>query len=122
MKKHFLFTSLIVTLFILAFSPAKKSIVGHWKMSYGNGMTGKAQFNSDGTYEATFDGQDWKVGGTYKEDGGITMITDSVCGNGYWGKYKSKWYTDDSLRTTAIEDSCSGRKANADGAVMVRQK
>ena len=109
-------------LLIFAFIPAKRSIVGNWKSFYGNGITGKTSFHSDGTYEATFDGQAWKVGGTYKVDGDVQSITDSTCGFGYWAKYKATWYTDDSVRMTAVEDSCQGRKANADGMVMTRVK
>ena len=122
MKKLLLLLPLCSLLILFAFMPPKKRIVGHWTMSYGNGIKGKAVFRSDGTYEATFEGQQWKVGGQYKQEGDVSTITDSTCGFGYWGKYKSTWYTDDSLRMTAVEDSCTGRKANADGCVMVRVK
>ncbi len=121
MKKLLLLLPLC-SLLLFAFIPTEKSIVGHWTMFYGNGIKGTSVFRSNGTYEGTFDGHQWKIGGQYKVDGDVSSITDSVCGFGYWGKYKSTWYTDDSLRMTAVEDSCTGRKANADGLVMVRVK
>jgi hypothetical protein len=122
MKKHLVLLLLCPFVGVLAFIPAKRSLVGHWHAFYGNGVKGNAVFRKDGTYEATFEGSAWKVGGQYKLEGNISTITDSTCGMGYWAKYKATWYSDDSLRMTAIEDSCTGRKANADGAVMVREK
>ena len=103
-------------------SSAGKSLVGRWKAAYGTQMSGHLVFRSDGTYEANFDGQSWKVGGQYKVEGSTMAITDSVCGFGYWGQYKYIWYSDDSIRETVVTDSCSGRKSDADGMVLVREK
>ena len=122
MKKHLFLLLLCPLASALAFIPAKRSLVGHWRTLYGNGVKGNAVFREDGTFEATFQGSTWKVGGQYKLDGDMSTITDSTCGMGYWGKYRATWYSDDSLRMAAIEDSCTGRKENADGAVMVREK
>ena len=124
MKKHFnfLLAGVVIAAFAFTFIPARKSVVGHWRAAYGDGTKGKVVFRTDGTYEATFDGQTWKVGGQYKMDADISTVTDSTCGFGYWAKYKAAWYTDDSLRMTVIEDSCAGRRADADNSVMVRVK
>jgi len=101
---------------------AGHSLVGRWKAKFGNGPKGHVVFRSNGTFEATFSGETWKVGGKYKMDGSSFTTTDSSCGLGYWGKYRMDWYSDDSVRTTVVEDTCSGRRANADGAVLVRAK
>jgi len=101
---------------------AGKSLVGRWKAAYGNRMSGHLILRSNGTYDADFDGQSWKVGGHYKVQGSTVTISDSVCGFGYWGKYQCTWYSDDSVRETVLTDSCSGRKGNADGMVLVRDK
>jgi hypothetical protein len=99
-----------------------RSIVGRWNAAYGNQMTGHLVLRSNGTYEADFTGQQWKVGGHYKMQGNTITITDSVCGFGYWAKYNCTWYSDDSLRQTVVTDSCSGRKEDANGMVLVRVK
>lgn len=106
----------------VAFAFAGKSLVGRWKAKYGNGPTGHIVFRSNGTAEATFDNETWKVGGPYKAQGNTVSISDSSCGLGYWGKYKDTWYSDDSVGFAVVTDSCSGRKANVDGAVLVRIK
>jgi hypothetical protein len=124
MKKYLKFALLFAVSGAFAFTliPLKRSMVGHWRVAFGDGIKGNVVFRSNGTYEATFDGQTWKVGGQYKLDGDLSTITDSSCGFGYWAKYKATWYTDDSLRMTVIEDSCTGRRADADNSVMVREK
>jgi len=99
-----------------------KSLVGRWKAAYGNQMSGHLVLRSDGTYDADFDGQSWKVEGHYKVHGNTISITDSVCGFGYWGAYQCTWYSADSVRAAVVTDSCSGRKGNADGMVLVREK
>lgn len=106
----------------MAFTFAGKSIVGTWNAMYGMGAPGKVTFRSNGTYEAEYTGQGWKVGGKYKQDGNTATITDSICGFGYWAKYTSKWASDDSVTFTVVTDTCSGRKASANGMVLVRQK
>lgn len=107
---------------VCAFVVADKSMVGHWKVAYGNGAHGYVVFRKDGTDEATFTGQDWKVGGQYKVEGNKVSITDSSCGLSYWGSYTPHWFSDDSVRMTVIEDTCAGRKGSCDGSVLVREK
>jgi hypothetical protein len=121
MKKYLLAFPLSAAL-LMAWIAAGHSLVGHWKVAYGNGVTGHVAFTSNGHVEATFDGQTWKVGGPYKVEGNTVMISDSTCGFGYWGKYKVTWYSNDSAKAVLLEDSCSGRKMNVDGSVIVREK
>ena len=120
MKKFFIALPLSAVLLTAAIA-AGHSFVGRWKVAYGNGISGHVVFTSSHV-EATFDGQTWKVGGPYKVDGNKVMISDSTCGLGYWGKYNVTWYSNDSAKATLIEDSCSGRRMNVDGSVMVREK
>jgi hypothetical protein len=121
MRKN-LFLAAICIFLLFSFTKNRRSIVGRWKAAYGNKVTGEMVMQSNGHFEATFTGQTWKVGGDYKLDGSTISVSDSTCGFGYWARYRQTWYTDDSVRITAIEDSCSGRKANGDGAVLVRMK
>jgi hypothetical protein len=121
MKKYLLGLPLGAAL-LTAWIAVGHSFVGHWRVAYGNGVTGHAVFTANGHVEATFDGQTWKVGGPYKVDGNTVMISDSTCGFDYWGKYKVTWYSNDSAKVELVQDSCSGRKMNVDKSVMVREK
>jgi len=121
MRKSLFFTPALLIL-VLAFNAGRRSLVGHWNVAYGNNISGEMVCQADGHFEATFTGQTWKVGGQFKSDGSTVSVQDSTCGFGYWGTYKTIWYSDDSVKFTALEDSCSGRKYNGDGAVLVRAK
>ena len=121
MKKYLLFLPL-VALIGTALAFAGHNLVGRWDAAYGNGPTGKIVFRSNGTFEATFKGQTWKVGGQYKVTGNTVSFADSTCGLGYWGKYDVTWYSDDSAIAKVLSDTCSGRRDNGDGAVLVRSK
>jgi hypothetical protein len=122
MKKILVFLLPCMVFAAFTFLPAKKPLVGHWRAAYGDGSKGTVSFRGDGSYEATFTGYTWKAGGQYKQDGEIFTLTDSVGGIGYWAKYNVAWFSNDSLRFTAIEDTCKGRKSNIHGAVLIRQK
>jgi hypothetical protein len=106
----------------LGMAIAGHSLVGNWNVAYGNGLSGRMSFKNNGTYQATFTGHEWKIGGDYKIQGNVVAFTDSVCGLHYWGKYKLDWYSDDSASVTVVEDSCAGRRSNGDGATVVRAK
>lgn len=122
MKKDHLIVALCALFVVGIAFVARKSFVGHWRVHYGNGDRGNVVFRSNGTAEATFDGTDWKVGGPYKEEGTTLTMADSTCGLGYWATYKATWYSDDSVQTTLVEDTCTGRKNSVNGAVLVRAK
>ena len=119
-KNHFLFA--LCAVLLTAFAVTGKTFIGHWKVAWGNGSKGHVVFRKDGTAEATFDGETWKVGGPYKVEGNTVSIADSSCGLTYWASYTAHWFSDDSVRMTIIEDTCTGRKADVDGSVMVREK
>ncbi|HVU94053.1 MAG TPA: hypothetical protein VHE34_02475 [Puia sp.] len=116
------FLAAICIFLLFSFVGARRSLVGHWKVAYGNKHTGEMVCHSNGHFEATFKGETWKVGGEYKSDGATVSISDSSCGFGYWAKYRTNWFSDDSVSFSVIEDSCSGRKSDGDGAVLVRMK
>lgn len=123
MKKNPLLFALYAVIIIgAAFIIAAKTFVGHWRVAYGNGMKGNVVFRKDGTAEATFDGETWKVGGPYKVEGDKLSMADSSCGLTYWASYTAHWYSDDSVRMTIIEDTCTGRRTDVDGSVLVRIK
>lgn len=123
MKKNpFLLAICAAVIVGAAFVVADRTFVGHWRATYGNGMKGNVVLRKDGTAEATFDGETWKVGGPYKVEGDKFSIADSSCGLTYWASYTAHWYSDDSVKMTIIEDTCTGRRTDVDGAVLVRTR
>ena len=122
MKKNQFFLALGLVVIAATAFVADKSIVGSWNVHYGDGASGTVVFRKDGTDEATWDGTNWKLHGTYKVEGSKVSIADSSCGLGYWGTYKANWYSDDSVQVSFIADTCGGRRHSVEGSVLVRAK
>ncbi len=111
-----------LALIIVSFTLPEGNVVGHWKVYHRDGMNSFVDFNSDGTYEgSTMTGQVY-VKGKYSSKGDVSSITDNLCGIGYMAQYKLNFINKDSIVISAIEDSCSGRKASVDGASLKRWK
>ncbi len=94
-----------------AFMPATHSLVGKWKTYDKDGSIGYVYFNADGTFKVT--SPEGKVfhHGNYKFKDDVFSINDKEgCGDTYWGKYKLTFIGNDSIQTSLIEDSCSGRR------------
>jgi hypothetical protein len=123
MKKIYLFAAaflLITTIF--AFVAFKEAIVGTWKITYPGGSQTTIIFRNNGTVRAEIPSEHFTVEGKYKMKGDILYVTDSTCGSGYWGKYKSTFFTNDSAYAEVIEDSCSGRRNTVDKQTLIRAK
>jgi hypothetical protein len=100
----------------------KETLVGTWKINYPNGSQVTIIFRNNGTIRAEIPSEHFTVEGKYKVKGDILYVTDSTCGTGYWGKYKSKFFSNDSVFSESIEDSCMGRKNTVDKQTLVRVK
>jgi hypothetical protein len=122
MKKTIFLVAVFFAFLIVAFIPAKRNIVGTWLITYKSGSTVTLDMRTDGTVKVDIPAEKFTVIGKYKLNGDVLSFTDSTCGVNYWGKYKVKFLTDDSVYSEAIEDSCSGRKAAGDKATLVRRK
>ncbi|HMH32563.1 MAG TPA: hypothetical protein VK543_06005 [Puia sp.] len=122
MKKTILFVAAFSALFIVAFIPVKRNIVGTWLITYKNGNTVKLDIRTDGTIKADIPAEHFTVIGNYKMKGDVFSVTDSTCGVNYWGKYKLRFFGDDSVYSEAIEDSCLGRKSTVDKMTLIRIK
>lgn len=122
MKKIYflLFAGLLMTGF--AFVGLKESLVGTWKINYPSGSQVTIIFRNNGTIRAEIPSEHFTVEGKYKVKGDVLYVTDSTCGTGYWGKYKSKFFTNDSVYSESIEDSCMGRKMTVDKQTLIRVK
>jgi hypothetical protein len=123
MKKiYFLPVAILLVSTIFAFVTSKETLVGTWKINYPSGSQVTIIFRNNGTIRAEIPSEHFTVEGKYKVKGDILYVTDSTCGTGYWGKYKSKFFTDDSVYSEVIEDSCSGRRNTVDKQTLIREK
>jgi hypothetical protein len=120
MRKSLFAFVLIASGVLFAFVPPKDRNIGRWKAKYGNDMRGIVEFKADGTFETSFENSDFKVGGIYITRDDVLYIADTSCKENYWGKYRQIFFSDDSVLNNVLEDSCSGRRASADKAVLIR--
>lgn len=107
---------------VFAFMAFKETIVGKWKITYSSGNVTTIIFRSNGTVRAEIPSEHFIVEGKYKMQGNILSVTDTSCGNDYWGKYKSTFFSNDSAYAEVIEDSCSGRRYTVDKQTLIRIK
>ncbi len=122
MKKPILLIPACLVFVIMAFIPPKKNIVGSWVIKWPSGTIINIDLRKDGTFKTEIPSEKFTIEGKYKFKEDVMMITDTSCGKNYWGKYKVKFLSDDSVYSTVIEDSCSGRRSSADKATLVRVK
>ena len=112
--KHprFIAISFAATFLFIFFSPY--SLVGKWTIP---GANEYVNFKKDGTYEVLL--PNGKVG-----ESGFYSLTDSVfkiknakpvCGDGYWGTYKLRFVSEDSVLFSLVEDSCNARRMDIVG-------
>ena len=123
MKQIIKMTAAFLILIAFAFTPPKNNPVGHWRISYTNGMHDYVDFYKDGTFKNfTTDGK-LIHHGNYKFNDNVMSINDKEgCGDTYWATYKLTFYGKDSALTTAMEDSCGGRKEAINGSSLKRIK
>jgi hypothetical protein len=123
MKKTLTFFAAVLIFIFSAFVILPKNdIVGHWAVRDGDNVKMTIDFNKNGTFKVVIPAEKFTVGGQYKMQGDLISFTDTSCGKNYWGKYKFKFLGSDSVYSTVIEDSCTGRKASADKATLVKVK
>jgi hypothetical protein len=122
MKKLIFLLAACCLFVLIAFIVPQKNIVGTWTITYKDGKTSTIDFRKDGTFKVAIPAEQFTVEGKYKFKDDILSITDSTCGTNYWGKYKGKFMGADSIYSTVIEDSCTGRRMSADKTTLVRTK
>jgi hypothetical protein len=123
MKKiYFLPVVILFVSVIFGFVILKDTLVGTWKITYPGGSQVTIIFRDNGTIRAEIPAEHFTVEGKYKVKGDIFYIMDSTCGAGYWGKYKSKFMSNDSVYSVLVEDSCSGRFNTINKQTLVRVK
>lgn len=123
MKSTILTLSALFIFLLFAFMvPTKKDITGHWVIYYGQGEKITLNFKTDGTFLGEIPAEHFVVAGEYKFQNDILSMSDTSCNKNYWGKYKETFFTNDSVFSTVIEDSCQPRRSAADKATMIRVK
>jgi hypothetical protein len=123
MKKIYFFAlAILVVSTIFAFGSIKDTLVGTWRITYPNGNKVTIIFRSNGTIRAEIPSEHFTVEGKYKVKGDVVYVMDSTCGTGYWSKYKSKFFSSDSVYSESIEDSCTGRRSTMDKQTLIRVK
>lgn len=121
MKQAIKLSAIFFVIAAFAFTPQKHNPVGHWKISYTNGLNEYVDFYKDGTFKSvSIDGQLTHQGNYKMSDDVISVNDKEGCGDNYWGTYKLTFYTEDSVLNTVVEDSCTGRREAVNGSVLVR--
>ncbi|MDP4286247.1 MAG: hypothetical protein Q8891_17710 [Bacteroidota bacterium] len=105
-----------------AFIPPKHSIVGKWRTSENDGTHNYISFTSGGTFNYQDLNGKTIHKGKYKYFNDTFSISDDDCGAGYWARYKLTFLGTDSVSFAVIEDSCSGRENDINGAGLRRLK
>ena len=119
MKRIFIWFTVFVAISLLAFVISDHNIVGHWTASGPDSTQVLIDFNNDGTFKVTSNGQTENEG-KYKFYEDTFLMYDNNCGMQTGGKYKLIFYNDDSASFKLIEDSCTERAQEVDGGAIKR--
>ncbi|MBC3785648.1 hypothetical protein [Spirosoma utsteinense] len=110
MKKAFIIPVgllIILALSSLSMDPANP-LVGRWQQQI-NGVTLLFNFRPDGTYDGFVNGKSYLTGRYYVHQDTIG-VTDGKCDPTYFGTYRLQFLVPDSVRFTAILDTCRDRR------------
>ncbi|HLY68825.1 MAG TPA: hypothetical protein VKR53_03795 [Puia sp.] len=122
MKKTLPLLASFFAIVIIAFIPPGKSIHGSWMIKYGNNQKINIDFRKNGTVKVVIPSENFTVEGKFKLKDDMLYLNDGTCGLDYWGKYKTTFFSNDSIYTVLTEDSCGPRKSAMDKATLVRVK
>ena len=112
--------SLFIVVMLFSFKTFDHSLVGHWISNDGApGAKILVDFNSDGTFKVSVDGQTENEG-NYKLYNDTFYMYDNNCGIQTAGKYKVNFYTEDSVSFELIQDSCADRIQEVNGGTITR--
>ncbi|MBC7626817.1 hypothetical protein [Ferruginibacter sp.] len=94
-------------------------LYGTWKVKFADGTKGEVRFSKNGTHNYFMDGKLFSSGkSTFKND--TLREFDPICNDigNYYSTYKVDFLAGDSMRFTAIEDSCKPRRLGLDGGMF----
>jgi hypothetical protein len=97
------------------------NLIGRWESKSPTGVITGVVFKSDNSFEGYVNRKPF-VTGTYSVKGDTLRFTDNGCG-GSEGVYKLVFYSNaDSLRCTAISDTCTERRNGMQRLLLGRIK
>jgi hypothetical protein len=121
MKKTFLWLVLFSAFALCAFVVLDHNLVGHWVTYTPDNAKVLVDFNEDGTFKVSVDGNTENEG-KYKLNQDTFFMYDENCGIEMPGKYKLTFYGEDSVSFSLIEDACLGRAQDVNGGSIKRLK
>ncbi len=83
-------------------------MVGRWQQQI-NGVTLLFNFRPDGRYDGFVNGKSYLTGRYFVRQDTIG-VTDGKCDPTYFGSYRMQFFVPDSVRFTAILDTCRDRR------------
>lgn len=119
MKKTFLWLPLFAVCILSASTLSDHNLVGHWVSYTPDNSKVLIDFNNDGTFKVTVDGQA-ENDGKYKLNEDTFFMYDNNCGIEKEGKYKLTFYGEDSASFSLIEDACTDRSGEVNGGTIKR--
>ncbi len=110
MKKALIVSLFIAALTAFSFSIPPDTIVGRWQQTV-KGATALLVFRSNNTFDIFINGKVFTSGKyTVRQD--TFALADPACRIDYYGTYKLNFFAPDSVRFTAIADTCKGRRGD----------
>lgn len=122
MERAFLFSlSCIVIVVVTAFSQPANPLVGRWRQQFADGRTALAVFRADSSLDFFLNGKAFGTGRYYVRQDTVALTYPS-CNGAYYGTYRLNFFAGDSVRFTAIGDTCGERRMGMDGVALGRIK
>ncbi|GAB4044274.1 hypothetical protein [Spirosoma jeollabukense] len=108
MKRISLVSLVLIALTAVSFVNPPNALVGRWQQLY-KGATTLLVFRPNNTFDVFINGKVFTSGKyTVRQD--TFALVDPGCHVDYYGTYKFAFFVPDSVRFTAIADTCQGRR------------
>ena len=95
------------------------SIVGHWLASGPDNGPVWVDFNSDGGFKV-YSASSTENQGRYVMDRDTISLYDNHCGMNVAGRYLLKFYGEDSVSFSVVDDPCKDRSGEVNGGRLKR--
>lgn len=110
MKKVRILLLSLITLTALSFVTPPNTLVGRWQQTV-KGATALLVFRANNTFDIFINNKVFTSGKyTVRQD--TFALADPACHMDYYGTYKLDFFAPDSVRFTAIADTCNGRRSD----------
>lgn len=110
MKKQSIIFLAALALATLSFIAPPDTLVGRWQQRF-RGANALLVFRADDTFDVFINGKAL-THGKYSVRQDTMAMADPRCNAAYYGTYKLGFITPDSVRFTAIQDTCKARNGS----------